>query len=80
MGAWCALAGGGGESQVVRRGRDGFGRAAVHERCKAPVIIAKPKAVPKLDSTKFLEDRRGGAGMVIIVTVDGSSIAQKSST
>ena len=46
--------------------------------CKAPVIIAKPKAVPKLDSTKFLEDRRGGAGMVIIVTVDGSSIAQKS--
>lgn len=45
--------------------------------CKAPVLLAKPKAVPTLDNTRFFQQRQSGSGMVYVVAVDGSHIAQK---
>jgi len=45
--------------------------------CHAPVILAKPKGIAKLDTPQFLTERRAGTGMVVAVAVDSSRISQK---
>jgi len=47
-------------------------------KCRAPVLLAKPKATPALGTTKGTQLRRDGQlGITIVVAVDGSHIAQK---
>ena len=46
--------------------------------CRAPVILAKPKGTPVLDSARGMQLRLSGqAGTKVVVTVDGSLISQK---
>ena len=49
------------------------------DKCRAPVIVAKPKGIPVLDAKDFYEKRGSNAdyGMTVLVAVDGSKIAQK---
>lgn len=47
-------------------------------RCKAPVILVKPKGTPEIDRTEGLEARMAGkASMSVVVCVDGSHLSQK---